>query len=288
MYPTNVELNEKNIAKLTALFKTAYKKIVDEIKGATDFGIANRKAILAQIKTILTALGTDVDDFLKKEMPDYYKQGADFAVKQLEKIDAEVAVSTGFNRVHRDAILALVDDTSRAFGESISGVYRSTNLLLSKAVREQLTQQMALGKIKGEALRTVKNNIVGILESKGLSALVDKSGKTWQLDTYSEMLIRTKAVEARNRGMANRMVENDYDLVQVSKHGADDVCGEWEGKILSVSGKTPGYDTVADAEAAGLFHPNCKHAINALRLDVARKSMGWNPDSGQYEKGVLE
>jgi hypothetical protein len=154
-------------------------------------------------------------------------------------------------------------------------VNRSTKLFISKAAKEQITNQIALGKVTGKTIRQVQKTIVALLKDQGLEALKDKSDRTWELDWYTEMLLRTKAVEARNRGLANRMVENDYDLVQVSSHGATDVCGEWEGKILSVTGKTPGYKTVAQTEAAGLFHPNCRPAINVIVMDLARETKAY-------------
>lgn len=280
MYPKQVELNEQNLQKLVASLKKTHTQIVAEIKGATDFGVANRKQILAQIEKILEESGQDVQKWLEKEMPEYYKTGADHAVKQLDNIGAEVAVTKGFNKVHKETITALIDDSSRAFGESLSGVGRSANMILGKATREILTQEMAKGLTAGEALRTVKNQIVGMIEETGIGALIDKSGKTWQLDTYAEMLFRTKAVEARNRGLVNRVAENDYDLVQVSQHGGScDACSAWEGKILSVTGKTKGYETVADAEADGLFHPNCRHAINVIIPKLASMTKAYDPDS---------
>lgn len=278
MYPLQVEINPANILKITALLKTAYKNIVMEITTATDFGVANRRAILAQITKILEDTGTDVEKFLEEELPQYYKAGANDAVKQLRNTGAKVGVSEGFNRVHRDALVALVDDTARAFGESMTGVGRSANLLLGKATRELLTQKIAEGQIGGKALREVRRIIKGTLQEQGLDALIDKGGRSWTLDRYAEMLFRTKAVETRNRGLANRMAENGYDLVQVSAHGAIDVCGPWEGKILSTTGNTPGYPTVSDAEADGLFHPNCKHAINALIPSIAKLTRAYFPD----------
>jgi len=279
MYPLQVEISPANIVKLTALLKTAYARIVREIYTATDFGVANRRAILAQIDRILEETGTDVQKFLAKELPEYYKVGAAEAVKQLKNVGADVGIAEGFNRIHRDAIVALIDDTARAFGESLSGVGRSANLLLGKATRDLITQKMAEGFIGGNGLREVRQTIKGILEEQGLYALVDKAGHTWTLDRYSEMLFRTKAVEARNRGLANRMVENDYDLVQVSSHSTEcDLCAPWEGMILSTTGSTPDYPTVADAEEDGLFHPNCKHAINALIPSLAKATKAYYPD----------
>lgn len=278
VYPLRVEVNEQNIVKITGSFKAAYEEIVNEIQGATNFGVANRKAILAQIDQILKDLGETADAELQKDIPKYYHQGANEAVAQLKNVGAPINVKTGFNQIHKQAIFALVDDTATAFGESLSGVSRTANALLGRAVREAITQKIAKGAIAGDALREVKQQIKGILAEDGLTALVDRGGKKWELDRYAEMLFRTKMVEARNRGLANRMVENGYDLVQVSAHGATDVCGDWEGKILSLTGDTPGYDTVADAEADGLFHPNCRHAINALVPSLARETRAYYPD----------
>lgn len=283
VYPLKVEVDEKNILKLTDTFKKTYAEIVREINTATDFGIANRKIILRQIEVILEGLGTDVEKFLNKELPKYYKAGADDAVKQLRNVGADISVAEGFNRVHKDAIIALVDDTARAFGESMAGVSRSANLLLGKATRDLMTQKMAEGVIGGKALREVRQGIKGILQEQGLDALIDRGGHSWTLDRYAEMLFRTKAVETRNRGLANRMVENDYDLVQVSAHGADDVCGPWEGQILSLTGQTPGYPTVNGAEADGLFHPNCKHAVNVLIPKLAKQTNAYDTGTGEYQ-----
>lgn len=295
-FPAQVKLNEKNISELVALYKKAYKEIVQEISTATDFGIANRKAILRQIDKTLVELGVDTQKFLEKELPEYYKTGAGHAVSQLEHIDAPVRVGTGFSVVHKQAIVALIDETSKAFAEGLTGVKRSASVVLNKAVKEEMKYRLAAGQLKGEALVKTKQTITGLLQEQGLSALktrayTNKAGtviqRTIKLDDYAEMLIRTKAVEARNTGLVNRMVENDYDLVQVSAHGATDVCGDWEGEILSLTGETSGYKTVSDAESSGLFHPNCRHSINVIQPDLAKETMAWNPDTQEYEKGLL-
>jgi hypothetical protein len=279
-----VLVKERNIKKLSTLYKKSYIKIVREIEGATNFGVANRRAILKQIEVILEGLGVDVDNFIRSELPQYYKQGADDAIKQLREVDAPIPTPKGFNNIHKQAIEALVDETATAFGESLTGVKRSATRLLGKATREALTQRLAEGQITGEALKEVKKTIVGTLRQDGLASLIDKGGKKWELDTYAEMLIRTKAVEARNRGLANRMAENDYDLVQVSDHNSDhEECAVWEGQILSLTGATKGYPTLAEAEASGLFHPNCKHAINVMIPRLAKITNAYDPDTETYK-----
>lgn len=283
LYPKEVNVNEAQIERLTRTFKRSYIQIFNEIETATDWGVYNRKLILAKIEAILTNLGVDVYEFIGKELPKYYKSGAADAVKQLHNIGAEVEIPEGFNLIHQEAIMALVDDTAKAFGESMTGVARSADLVLGKATRDLLTQQMAKGMIGGEALATVRKMIKATLREQGFAALTDKAGHKWTLDRYADMLFRTKAVEARNRGLANRAAENGYDLVQVSNNQTThQECRVWEGKILSLTGKTPGYPTVAQAEEAGLFHPNCKHAINILAPTLAKQTRAYNPDTGKY------
>lgn len=282
LYPVSIDIKPKQLARLTALFKRSYKRIVNEINTATDFGVANRKAILAQIEEVLGELGEDVQEFVDKELPPYYKAGADGAVKQLKNAGADIAISTGFNRLHREAIVALVDDTVRAYFEAITGVKRSATRLLGKAVREAVTEEIAHGAISGKGLRKIRRYIKGVLQEEGLAAITDKGGRNWQLDNYADMLFRTKVVEARSMGLTNRMVENGYDLVQVSDHiGECPLCRPWEGKILSLTGDSKGYPTLQKAIADGLFHPNCRHAINALIPSLARRTKAYDPEKGK-------
>jgi hypothetical protein len=283
VYPTQVPINEDDVKKLAEFLKSAYGRIVAEIYDATDFGVANRKAILAQIEEILANLGEDMSKFADEVLTEYYKAGAGDAIIQLKNIDAEIQVASGFNKLHRDAIVALVDDTVAAFSESLTGVKRSAFRLLGEAVRSKLQQEIALGVVTGDALRKIRQNIKGVLQEEGLAAMVDKRGRSWALDAYSEMVFRTKAIEARNMGLANRMSENGYDLVQVSSHfGSCDLCAPWQGEILSTTGQTTGYPSLNDAMSDGLFHPNCRHAINALSPKLANITSAYDPTTGKY------
>ena len=41
----------------------------------------------------------------------------------------------------------------------------------------------------------------------------------------------------------------------------DSPCIPYQGKVLSLTGRTKGYTTVKEAETNGLFHPNCIHSF---------------------------
>lgn len=281
-YPTQVNISEEELARLTRIYEGAYKQIFSEIAGATEFGTVNRRQILAQINAILQELGSETQNYIDNSLPDYYQEGADLGVQQLKDQGVKVPIKTGFNRIHREAIQALVSDTAEAFAKSIQGVSRSARQLMSQATKDILTQQLATGQISGDALKKVQKQLVGTLQQQGLDALVDKGNHSWSLDRYTEMLIRTKQVEARNLGLKNRFAENGFDLVQVSSHGANDVCRAWEGQVLSITGESKGYPTLREAENSGLFHPNCKHAINAVIPDLAKLTSAYDAGTKKY------
>lgn len=287
MFPTSIQpINAESLQELENIFKKAYIHINAQVETATSFGSYNRRAILAQIEAILKDLGSDVGSFIENEIPDQYRAGAKDAVRQLNKVGADVEIETGFNRVHKEVISALVDETGKSFAEAMTGVKRNISQVFNQAVKDQITQNLATGKIAGDTVRTTRAQILQTFKDNGFTALIDRSGKQWSLDTYTTMLIQTKSTESRNRGLVNRMVENKWDLVQVSAHGATDVCGEWEGKILSITGETPGYPTVDQATSAGLFHPNCRHAINVIEPSIAKQTLAYDADQGAYVAGA--
>lgn len=196
------------------------------------------------------------------------------------------ALQTGFTNINQSAVEALVSDAQKSFGDALSTVNRSARQIFNKATQQAIKDRLATGEIAGLDRVKIAKDIKQIVADQGVAALTDRGGRTWELDRYAEMLTRTKIVEARNTGLSNKLAENGFDLVQVSSHGATDVCGDWEGKILSLNGQTPGYPTVDEATADGLFHPNCEHAVNAVVPDLSDRTFGFNTESGVYDRAL--
>jgi hypothetical protein len=265
-------MNDKAIKALIGLYTDAYKDILKSMEDATDFGIANRRAIMADIDKKLARLGVDTDKWIEENVPKQYQMGAADAIGQLRQVGAKIKVGGSLVSIDRKAIEALMSDTSMRFGEAMSGLKRDATRIFVSASQEEIKQQIASGIIEGQTRKQIAGSIKATIRDKGLAALEDKRGRSWTIDRYADMLVRTKMTEARNTGIANKMLQNDQDLVQVSSHGADDICGEWEGEILSLSGATDGFKTVAEAEQDGLFHPNCRHALNVINPSLAAKT----------------
>ena len=99
--------------------------------------------------------------------------------------------------------------------------------------------------------------------NQGIGSFVDKAGRVWDMSTYAEMATLTAIERATIAGYTDTMQEYGYDLAQISNHfGACPICEAWEGVIISVTGNTPGYLSLSDAEGAGVFHPRCLHFIS--------------------------
>lgn len=84
---TATRLDEDAVKRLVALYKQSASKMVDSFDSATDFGRSQRLALLAQIDKELTALGVKTQDWLSKEIPLAYSNGAKDAVAGLEKVN---------------------------------------------------------------------------------------------------------------------------------------------------------------------------------------------------------
>lgn len=130
-----------------------------------------------------------------------------------------------------------------------------------KAVVTDSTSMMLTGV---ETRLDAAQRALNTFAAKGITGFVDKAGRNWEMASYVEMAIRTVSSRAALQGHIDRSSELDHDLMMVSSFGKTcPICAPWEGVPLSISGKTPGYASLAAAKASGLFHPNCKHTLMA-------------------------
>lgn len=276
-----ITIREGRIDDLIALYKQAYARMTKEMVDAADAGKIQKARVMARINVELAALGVDVQEWVKGEIPKYYLDGSNQALQDLRALNVDVSARTNFAVINKEAIKALTDEVSLNFAQAIRGVSRSANNLISDALKQQLNFIIAEGKLTGSTRQLISDQLKARLADQGFTALRDRGNHEWTLDNYTRMLARTKAVEARNQGVANRMLGLGYDLVQVTNHNSKhEACKDLEGKILSLTGNTPrgtklpgGYVVWGSLQQAiehGLFHPNCQHAINPFHAELAR------------------
>jgi len=128
------------------------------------------------------------------------------------------------------------------------------------------------------------------LLNRGITGFTDRSGRRWELASYVEMAMRSTTAQAAVEGHLDRLAERGIDLVIVSNAPQECVrCRPWEGRVLARRGEAGARTvrvehatddgrlvpvriagTVAEAVAAGLLHPNCRHSLSAYLPGVTR------------------
>lgn len=118
---------------------------------------------------------------------------------------------------------------------------------------------------------------------RGITGFTDRSGRDWALSAYVEMAVRTASQRAYNASRLQVIQAVGGNLVFVSDDGHPcPLCLPWQNVVLSIvpDGEHP---SVADATAAGLFHPNCRHHI--AQYVPGRTALGlpqeWTPQHQQ-------
>lgn len=104
---------------------------------------------------------------------------------------------------------------------------------------------------------------------QGITGFVDKSGRRWGLSSYVEMAVRTAAHRAYLAADLARMHALGIHLFTIpDEDHACPLCFPWQGRVLidDEHGYEPEpgvhvHATIAEARAAGLFHPNCRHPL---------------------------
>lgn len=291
LFPKSIEVDNASIQQLELLFTVATKDLHNYL-----FTLNGKVISRAQIMMLrqqshqrVQQLGNDVGNWISATIPLAYAVGQHDAARQQSHFGNKVAAAailsvivhhhyaskaikgvkivsapTGHWDLQNQGVKAIMDDMSTSFGDSLTAMSRSVDGVISKVQGLHLRRLIAEQANNGATADAISKQITSILENNNIYSLVDRAGKHWQPDVYAKMLSRTKLVEARNNGLMNALTSIGHDLVQVSAHGATDQCGPWENRVLSISGGNKLFPSVEDAYSGGLFHPNCKHSLNAV------------------------
>jgi len=182
-----------------------------------------------------------------------------------------------FTSVHTDSIQQLAENLVRPLGEARNYAAQRIEDMVARARRlgnnaaawgrqltirntalESLQRSYLLGATPRQAAKAFRAD----LKSHGIESFVDKAGRRWNMRVYTDMVVNTMVAECDQAAITNRLMERGHDLVRVTDNAEEcERCRPWEGTILSLTGKTEGYNTVNEALDAGLRHPRCHHHL---------------------------
>ena len=214
---------------------------------------------IAKLNRRLSSLFAYMDEMAVKKAGATATSGTGVAVK-ISNAHAKEIISA----VTRGGSARLAATMTRAMNDNIISALRDATV---SAFREQAIGGLTNAEMQKVLLQKWKT----VAKDPTNLQFVDKRGRVWDTDTYINMNVRTNAMNVYNDALVENIGKaTGSDLVMVSRGGDPDcrLCFPWEGRILSITGKTKGFPTYDDAKAAGLFHPNCVHTLEPVDEDL--------------------
>ena len=249
--------------RIASLYAEVSKAIQNEINIAIASGNLDRADFLAGKRTIIRSILISAQDQAAQattaEITAAYTESARKANKLLNKMGADV-MKQAFNKADQRRLAILIDNATSKFEDITTLVGRRTDDILRRIALEQVTATNSLtGKETAAALENALTQAGVTTTADGGARLINVGGRNFELSHYAEMVARTTPREAATEAMKAAIQDNGYDLVEISSHtNSCDECEQYDGNTYSLSGNTPGYDTL-DNEPP--FHPNCGHVL---------------------------
>lgn len=205
-----------------------------------------------------------------------YRAGNRAAVVELaERVAGDVGPwARGADTRRGSAVQALAD----AIVRELQPVHRAILPQTVNAYRSAVAGATARVHAGGIPQRQAAQAAWQALTDRGIVGFTDAAGRRWRLHTWVEMATRTAVQRAAIAGFVDELTAAGEDLVYVTDTAGEcEMCRPWEHRVLSLGALTAGphrlatptgrrvtvlvAGTVDEARAAGLFHPNCRHAL---------------------------
>ncbi|MBD2760066.1 phage capsid protein [Yimella sp. cx-573] len=279
---------------------------------------ATEEQLLRLIAQLL-ADGADETDWAATRLRDVQRLlwAAQRSGKELDKVLRQAVLDAILDSINVGTMTAITDLPAQA--PVITGAAVPTSEALAAATQAQISQAIGrmpslLQRVYEEAVHAgastvldgrrtrlqAAQSVLDRLLGQGIRGYRDSAGRSWSLDTYVEMSVRTVTGQAATQAHLDQLQHAGRDLVIVSDAPREcPACRPWEGKVLSISGRvgavietdrTTGRTTtvvvagsVADAKAAGLQHPNCRHSLSSYVPGATRSPRSsHNPDGYEH------
>lgn len=271
---------ERDIRKLTKAYEQALKDVQAELNSLflTDFERAQIVATEKHIKQILDDLNEFAEEWATVAITAAGLEGVASTIYTLELADTieEARKIAKFSRPNRRLIDAVIADTQADLLAVTQNVNRQAKIAIRKATAEAMRSQLAKGINATQNLsKEIRDRIVQATDV----AIIDRRGRRWKVETYADMVARTKMMEAHKEASTNEALSEGSHYGVISTHNAKDACRNYEGKIVKlVEGADGDFPYIGDLPRNEIFHPNCRHVVSPVRrldrlpLNIKRKN----------------
>lgn len=263
--------------------------------------LAERQRLGREVDQIIRDLENKVPGAVQEVVDLGYNRGVGSAASEASKAGIESAILAG--SADTGSAVALARAATEPLGSMGYTIRRWT-----ADIYDQVTQQAAGQVATGTLTRQeASQGLLQKLAKQGVTGFVDRTGRNWEMGSYAEMSTRTATAQAQLAGHTEKLSSLGVDTAMVSDSPEEcELCRPWENRVVSISGSTTGRlsdgqtvaGSLAQARAAGVFHPGCTHSIGIYVPGVTKaraQSRTANPEGGAmrekqraYERRVRE
>lgn len=280
------------IRRLAELYQRASADIVSSVAQSSIFSArpAREAALLRQIDAILEQLTGETSEVLEALIADAYKDASSDAIDRIQRETglSEEELVLSFSLVDQQAVAAIAaqafEDLQLGIAQTAQSIRRLVmDTQLSAALNAQVRREIGVNIAKGGTRLDVTRRLKQLLADGLMDAdLLDEIGglvdgvqirigrAKMPLASYAELVARTMQRDAATAGTVNRMTVNGLDLLEVTvTRGVVDSCRVFEGLIVSISGKTKGFPSMAGLPRGRTpFHPRCTHVMAPRSIEA--------------------
>lgn len=271
---------ERSLSAFDRIVAAAQRELILHVRQALRADLSRRGEQLlqlARVTAVLDQLGAYVDPEARRMVADAYDQAGARTGQQVLALGVRgpvVGVNPDAVAVLQDSVVSSLRDGRVRVGRQVQDVY-------ARAGRQAATRAVlgAEGSPRSAARRLASDLLKDrqIARMAGGPGFVDAAGRTWGIDRYSAMTVRTVTREAVVQGSVDRMVGHGVTLARVSTHGgACKICVPFEGKLIDLAGNGEGFGgEVPITGPLPPYHPNCAHTISpvAVRIERLRREL---------------
>ena len=257
-----IERDQKRIRAILLSSKAVVDARILEAARAGKFATSARfrDVLYRDIAGLYQEMGGNIDEWNRKMTTATAKEWHKFGISDLPVSERNVTFET-FSRKHLDDYLAFVhpDNPNLAF-TATTGLATQDE----RFIRGAVTDVFRKANIVGTSIRDQQKELLArVTAARPDWKFIDSAGRAWKPQNYFNMLARTTVARVARESYNDTVIEQGHDLARIAggppTAPPPDPCWRWYGKIVSLTGETPGYPTLAEAEGDGLFHPNCIH-----------------------------
>lgn len=267
-----------SIDRITGLYENTIEELLEyltEELSADLFSVADYKKqaeVITRIEQMIAELKMHMEVEVSQEISEVFNQSKHEFFKRMKKQGITIPeVNGGSLFLDEQVIKQLASDTM----SDLASATDMTEMHIKRIIREVFSERIALDKAIMLGQEQITADITRRLAELGLSktvisegfiGIIDKAGKQWNLNTYVDMVVRTKLMDADIEASRTGGLQTGVDLAVISQHGAKDDCAKWENCIVSMNGMTEGFPSYAEVKATNeCFHPNCQHHLQPVR-----------------------